>query len=107
MDYLITILISIVSGVLVFILQSVIRENHRLKNEKETEEKKEREAIAKGVRGMLKKELKEVYDKYRDSDSIPRDAFETWTDMFDSYEGLRGNGAFKQMNTEMHSKHII
>lgn len=107
MDIIISIISTVVSAILVFILQGIIRENHRLKKEKHDQVTTEQTAIAKGVRGMLKKELKEIYVKHENSDTIPADDYETWTDMFESYEGLHGNGTFKKMDNEMKKKHII
>ena len=98
---------TVVSAMLVFILQGIMRENHRLKKERVDQATNEQTAIAKGVRGMLKKELKEIYVKYENSTTIPADDYETWTDMFESYEGLHGNGTFKKMDNEMKKKHII
>lgn len=98
---------AIITGVLVYLLQDSIRENRRLKKEKQTQAASEQASIAKGVRGILKKELKEIYVKYENSNTIPADDYETWNDMFESYEGLHGNGTFKLMDKEMKKKHII
>lgn len=104
---LLSFILSVVSAILVFILQGIMRENHRLKKEKHDQATNEQTSIAKGVRGILKKELKEIYVKYENSTTIPADDYETWNDMFESYVGLHGNGTFKRMNDEMKKKHII
>ena len=104
---ILSIVSSVVSAMLVFILQGCIRENRKLKREKQEQHANEQLSIARGLRGILKKELKEIYIKYEDSPTIPADDFETWTDMFDSYEGLHGNGTFKKMDTEVRKKHIV
>lgn len=104
---LISVISTVVSAMLVFMLQNSIRENRKLKKEKHDQTTNEQTAIAKGVRGMLKKELKEIYVKHENSTTIPADDYETWTDMFESYEGLHGNGTFKKMDNEMKKKHII
>lgn len=104
---LISVISTVVSAMLVFMLQNSVRENHRLKKEKHDQATNEQASIAKGVRGILKKELKEIYVKYENSTTIPADDYETWTDMFESYEGLRGNGTFKKMDNEMKKKHIV
>ena len=106
-NILFSIISTVVSAILVFILQGVIRENRRLKKERHDHEASERLSIAKGLRGILKKELKEIYVKYENSTTIPADDYETWNDMFESYEGLHGNGTFKLMDKEMKKKHII
>ena len=114
MEYLITVLTSIVSGVLVFILQSVIRENRELKKKKdaETEEEKkaleeEKKALANGVRQLLSVRLEEIYDQYADSESIPRRAYDRWMKLHRAYKGLHGNGTFDHMKEELEEKHII
>lgn len=107
MDYLITILVSVVSAVLVFILQSVIRENRELKKKKDVEADEERKAIQNGVRQLLSVVLEEMYDRYADSDTIPRRAYDRWMKLHNAYKGLRGNGTFDHMKEEIEEKHIV
>lgn len=107
MDYLITILVSIVSGVLVFILQSVIRENRELKQEKDKEVEIRERALENGVRQLLSVRLEELYDQYADRDDIPRRAYDRWMKLHTAYKGLHGNGTFDHMKEEIEQKHII
>lgn len=107
MDYLITILISLVSGVLVFILQSVIRENRELKRKKDEETQERERALENGVRQLLSVRLEEMYDQYADSDSIPRRAYDRWMKLHKAYKGLHGNGTFDHMKIELDEKHIF
>ena len=57
MDYLVPILTSVVSGVLVFILQSVIKENRELKKKKDETDAKEQSALKEGVLCLLRDSL--------------------------------------------------
>lgn len=107
MDYLITILISLISGVLVFILQSVIRENRELKRKKDEETQERERALENGVRQLLSVRLEEMYDQYADSDSIPRRAYDRWMKLHKAYKGLHGNGTFDHMKIELDEKHIF
>lgn len=107
MDYLITILISLISGVLVFILQSVIRENRELKRKKDEETQERERALENGVRQLLSVRLEEIYDQYADSDSIPRRAYDRWMKLHKAYKGLHGNGTFDHMKIELDEKHIF
>lgn len=107
MSYVITILISVVSGVLVFILQSVIRENRDLKKKKDAETESITDALQNGVRQLLSVRLEELYDQYADTDSIPRRAYDRWMKLHKAYKGLRGNGTFDHMKEEIEGKHII
>lgn len=107
MEYLITILVSIVSGVLVFILQSVIRENRDLKKKKDDEMDNREKALENGVRQLLSVRLEELYDQYADSDCIPRRAYDRWMKLHAAYKGLHGNGTFDHMKEEIANKHIV
>lgn len=107
MDYIITILISLVSGVLVFILQSVIRENRELKRKKDEETQERERALENGVRQLLSVTLEEIYDQYADSDTIPRRAYDRWMKLHKAYKGLHGNGTFDHMKEELEEKHIV
>lgn len=107
MEYLGTILASIVSGVLVFILQSVIRENRDLKKKKDADVENREKALENGVRQLLSVRLEELYDQYADSDTIPRRAYDRWMKLHAAYKGLHGNGTFDHMKEEIEDKHII
>lgn len=107
MEYLITILVSIVSGVLVFILQSVIRENAELKRKKDEDTECQERALENGVRQLLSVRLEELYDQYADSESISRRAYDRWMKLHSAYKGLHGNGTFDHMKEEIEEKHIV
>lgn len=107
MEYLVTILVSLVSGVLVFILQSVIRENRELKHRKDTETENRERALENGVRQLLSVRLEELYDQYADSESISRRAYDRWMKLHAAYKGLHGNGTFDHMKEELEEKHIV
>lgn len=106
MGYIITITVSVVSAMLVFILQGVMRENHRLKREKEKERETEATALETGVRQLLSVRLEEMYDTYAESPTIPRRAFSRWMKLHDAYKGLHGNGTFDHMKEELEEKHV-
>ena len=107
MEYFITILVSLVSGVLVFILQSVIRENRELKHQKDADTETRERALENGVRQLLSVRLEELYDQYADSETIPRRAYDRWMKLHSAYKGLHGNGTFDHMKEELEEKHIV
>lgn len=107
MEYLFTAIITIVTGVLVFILQSVIRDNRELRRKKDTETQERTAALENGVRQLLSVRLEEIYDRHSDSDNIPRRVYDRWMKLHDAYKGLHGNGTFDHMKEEMEKKHII
>ena len=113
MEYVISIVCSVVSATLVFLLQSQIKENRRLAREKELEQsnaetkRAEREdALEEGVRQLLSVELEELYDRYSDKETVPTRIYSRWKKLHKAYKGLNGNGTFKHMDEEMEKKHI-
>lgn len=107
MGYVITGIVSVIAGMLVFLLQSQIKENRRLVKEREDAKEQKDTALENGVRQLLSVRLEEMYDKYAESDSIPRRAHSRWCKLHAAYKGLHGNGTFDHMHQEMNGKHII
>ena len=106
MSIVISIGTSVASAMLVFILQSQIKENRRLVKEREEEKIKKDSALENGVRQLLSVRLEEMYDKYADCDEIPKRAYSRWKKLHKAYKGLNGNGTFDHMDFEMTNKHI-
>ena len=102
MEYLVPILTSIVSGVLVFILQSVIKENRELKRKKDESDT----ALKDGVLCLLRVKLIEYHTKYTKSASISSHGLENWLLMYKAYKSLGGNGMIEHMKEEIEELHI-
>lgn len=107
MEYLITIATSVVSAILIFVLQGQLKENRKLIKAREEERTKKESALETGVRQLLCVRLEEIYDQYADSDNIPRRVFDRWAKLHQAYKGLHGNGTFDHMKEEIEGKHII
>ena len=107
MEYAISIATSVVSAMLVFLLQFQIRENRKLVKKREEEQAKKESALENGVRQLLCVRLEEIFDQYADSDNIPRRVFDRWMKLHQAYKGLHGNGTFDHMKEEIEEKHII
>lgn len=97
---------SVVSAVLIFVLQSQLKENRAMRKEREKNEAKRESALENGVRQLLSVRLEEMYDKYADEETIPRRAYGRWMKLHRAYKDLNGNGTFDHMNQEMLNKHI-
>lgn len=89
--------VSLVSAVLAFILQNVIRENHQLKKEKSEEAKKTFDSLKGGVKCLLRSKLMEYHDIYMDANHISPTEYENWIQMYNSYHNLGGNGMITHM----------
>lgn len=107
MEYVLAIFTSIISGVLVFILQSVIRENKELKRKQNEDNTVRENALETGVRQLLCVRLEEIYDCYANSETIPRRVYDRWMKLHAAYKGLHGNGTFDHMKAELEEKHIV
>lgn len=90
-------IVSVIAAVLAFVLQNVIRENHRLKKEKSDTEKATLEALKNGVRCLLRSKLMELHDIYIEAKRITPTEYENWTRMYESYKALGGNGMITHM----------
>lgn len=106
MTYVITIMTSVVSAMLVFILQSVIRENRKLKREKEEKQVNEAAALKDGVLCLLRVKMIEYHTKYMDLGHISSHGFQNWMLMYKAYKALGGNGMIEHMKDEIEELHI-
>ena len=106
LSIVVTFISTVVSAVLIFVLQSLIKENHSLRKEREKKEAIRETALENGVRQLLSVRLEEMYDKYAEEETIPRRAYGRWMKLHKAYKDLNGNGTFDHMNQEMLNKHI-
>ncbi len=106
MEYLVPILTSIVSGVLVFVLQSVIKENRELKQKKEEADTQEQNALKEGVLCLLRVKLIEYHIKYTKNGNISSHGLDNWLLMYKAYKSLGGNGMIDHMKEEIEELHI-
>ena len=106
MQYLYTILASLASAMLAFALQSVIRENQKLKKEKEEAQANRDKALENGVVCLLRVYLIEYHGKYTERGGITTHGLQTWLLMYKAYKALGGNGMIDHMKDEIEELHI-
>lgn len=106
MGYVITVALSVISAMLVFVLQTVIRENRDLRQKNRQDETMKQQALSDGVLSLLRIQLIEYHEKYMTRESIPVYVYENWDDMFKAYSGLGGNGTIRHMNEDVQKKRI-
>lgn len=107
MTYLFSGIVSLAVAMLAFILQSQMKENRRLKDEMNAQNAKKETAIENGLRQLLSVRMEEMYDRYADSDTIPRRVYSRWMKLHSAYKDLNGNGTFDHMKEELEEKHIV
>lgn len=101
MEVVISIATSLVSAVLVFLLQSAIKENRELKKEKEAKQSQRERALEDGVVCLLRKQLMEDHNLYMKQGYISSKALESGILMYKAYKSLGGNGMIDHMEEEI------
>lgn len=106
MAYIYSGLVSFAVAMLAFLLQSTLKENHRLKQDSESKKKKQREALEDGVVCLLRVKLIEYHSRYTEEQRISSHGYENWKLMYDAYRELGGNGMIEHMKDEIEALHI-
>lgn len=70
------------------------------------EQKKERDANARGTMLLLRVQLIEYHDRYVAKGSIPSYAYDNFCDMYNAYHDLGGNGMIEKMRKEIDNIHL-
>ena len=97
MDTLMKILLAIWSAVLP-LLGYIIKQGK--------DNKRERDANARGTMLLLRVQLIEYHDKYMQLGTIPSYAYENFVEMYNAYHDLGGNGMIKKMRRETDQLHL-
>lgn len=91
--YIISIVMSVVSGILLAVVKNLIDENKKMRDEKHNKER----AMQDGMMCLLRIQLIEYHDKYMNSGDIPTYVYDNFDEMYKAYETLGGNGMVKHM----------
>lgn len=70
------------------------------------EQKKDRDANAKGTMLLLRVQLIEYHDKYVEEGEIPSYAYDNFDEMYKAYHALGGNGMVTKMYNEIQELHL-
>lgn len=69
-------------------------------------QKKDRDASGKGIMLLLRVQLIEYHAKYTESGEIPSHAYQNFTEMYEAYHALGGNGMVTKMKEEIEELHL-
>lgn len=106
MNYVYSGIVSFVVGMLVFFLQSVLRENNDLKKKNKEFYTKEQAAMKDAIVCILRDILIENHKKYTTRKSISTHGLQNWLSMYRDYKILGGNGMVDRMKEEIEELHI-
>ena len=97
MNNVVTVLLTVISGVLVYIIKNLIHTNQELQKEK----KQNNDAISAGVLALLKIQIIEYHDRYMSGSNIPTYVYENFDQLYAAYSALGGNGMIKKMKEDI------
>lgn len=69
-------------------------------------QKKDRDASGKGIMLLLRVQLIEYHNKYMAEGEIPSYAYQNFSEMYDAYHELGGNGMITKMKEEIEELHL-
>ena len=98
---IVSIFTSVVSAMLIFVLQSVIKENKKMKREKEATDSARTNAIENGLVCILRKHLMDEHEIWMAKGYITPKALESGLLMYKAYKTLGGNGMIDHMEEEI------
>ncbi len=96
-----SIVTSLISGMLLFLLQSYVKENKRLKQDKEDARDKRDKAMQNGMVCVLRKHLMDEHETWTEKGYITSHALENGLAMYKAYKDLGGNGMIDHMEEEI------
>ena len=70
------------------------------------QQKKDKDANSKGTMLLLRVQLIEYHDKYVALGEIPSYAYQNFSEMYDAYHALGGNGMITKMSEEIKPIHL-
>lgn len=103
----ISVISTITSGVLVFIITNLLKENRTIRDRRRDENMRRENSISEGVLCLLRVKLIEYHDHYVALDGIPSYALSNWNMMYTAYHNLGGNGMITAMDKEIQQLKII
>ena len=101
MDYILTGLVTIVAGILLFMLKQKINENAELKRQRDEAEAARAKALENGVVCILRKHLMDEHEIWMARGYITPKALEGGLLMYKAYKDLGGNGMIDHMEEEI------
>ena len=69
-------------------------------------QKKDRDASGKGIMLLLRVQLIEYHNKYTSEGEIPSYAYQNFSEMYEAYHELGGNGMITKMKDEIEELHL-
>ena len=101
MEHIWAIIADVIIAILVYILQSVVRENRKLKKERDIQRSKHDKAINDGMCCILRKHLMDEHEVWMSRGYITSKALESGLLMYRAYKTLGGNGMIDHMEEEI------
>lgn len=101
MDYVLTGLVSLVAGILLFMLKQKMKENKELRRQRDEARAARAKALENGVVCILRKHLMDEHEHWMAKGYITPKALESGLLMYKAYKDLGGNGMIDHMEEEI------
>ena len=90
MEYVLTIAVSVIASVLAFVVQRLLKDNRRLRDERKQLNEQHEEALNNGLLALLRAQLYSYHDVYIERGYITPVAFDIFVEMYNSYHQING-----------------
>lgn len=97
MQSFINVILSIISGLLLYIIKDLLKDNKRLRAERKDENEKRESALKEGMVCLLRVDLIDAHAKYMALGEISTHGYENFEAMYEAYSKLGGNGLVTHM----------
>lgn len=98
---IISIVTTLISGMLLYAWQSAVKENKKMRREKEERETVRSSAVENGLVCILRKHLMDEHEQWTNKGYITPKALESGLLMYKAYKDLGGNGMIDHMEEEI------
>lgn len=97
MQLLINVILSVISGLLLYIIKDLLDDNKHLRAERKKDNEARESALEEGMVCILRVNLIEAHAKYMAMGEISTHGYENFEDMYNAYRKLGGNGLVTHM----------
>lgn len=105
-QYILAILQTVISGVLLATCKGLLDENKRIRQQKAEEDQRMHDAVVQSIIQLLRIQLCEYHAKYSVEGIIPTYVYDNWCRMYEQYKTLGGNGMVTHMNEDIEALHM-
>lgn len=97
MAQIISVVLSVTAGLLLYIIKELLKDNRRLREERKAENIERETGLKEGMVCLLRIYLIDAHTKYMAAGEISTHGYENFDSMYKAYQKLGGNGLVTHM----------